>query len=237
MKPIVPGEVAARHQPHLLQLPSHLRFGIRGGDIKYGKVHLQPPGQAEVLPEVLLVVIGIATDEAGGDNDVVVVKVLDRLFRIIGHLSLAQELQVPLVDALHSQKDPVESRLPHLVHQLLARGYPRGGGLGLVAEVGEPGIDDGLAEPLQPTGVEGDVVVGEEYGARPVGFGIPDLLDHPLQREAPKAPAVHEIDGAELAALGAAPAGLNAINGHIKTVKALGDEARIPVGPADLLHL
>jgi len=165
------------------------------------------------------------------------VQILDRLLRIIGHISLAQKLQVPLVDALHPQKDPVESRFSHLVHQPLARGYARGGGLGLVAEVSEPGIDDGLAEPLQSAGVEGDVVIRKENRARPVGLGVLNVLDHPLQREAAEASAVHQIDGAELAALGAAPAGLHRVYGHIKAVKALGDQAAIPVGPADLIYL
>ena len=70
-----------------------------------------------------------------------------------------------------------------------------------------------------------------------MGLGVLNILDHPLQGEAPEAAAVHEIDGAELAALGAAPAGLHRVYGHIKAVKALGDQAAIPVGPADLLHL
>ena len=99
----------------------------------------------KVLPQVLLIVIGIAADQARGDDYIIIMQVLHCFFGIIGHLALAQKFQVPLVDALHAQKDAVKARLTHLVHQLLAGSYARGGGLRLVAQMSEPGIDDGLA--------------------------------------------------------------------------------------------
>jgi hypothetical protein len=43
-------------------------------------------------------------------------QVLHGFLGIIGHLALAQELQVPFVDALHAQKDTVKACLAHLVH-------------------------------------------------------------------------------------------------------------------------
>lgn len=83
-------------------------------------------------------------------------------------LPLPKELQVPLIDALHPQKDAVKTRLAHhLVDKPLARGNAGSGGLGLVTEVSEPGIDYRLAEPLQPLGVQCELSSGKKIEPAP----------------------------------------------------------------------
>ena len=68
-------------------------------------------------------------------------------------------------------------------------------------------------------------------------FSITDVLYNPLYCEAPEMAAVHEIDGAELAALSAAPARLHRVDGHVKAVEALSDQPGIAQRHLDLLDL
>ena len=94
----------------------------------------------------------------------------------------------------------------------------------------ETGFDYGLAESLQTLRIQSDVVVREEYGACPVRFSIPDVGDNAIDRKLAEPAAVHEIDGAELAALCASPAGLHRVDRNAQAVEAFREQPGIPVG-------
>src|SRR5574337_315075 len=88
----------------------------------------------------------------------------------------------------------------------------RGHRLYRVVDIVESGLDDRLAEGLEPPHIEHDVVIDDEDRPCAVVTGIADVRNHPVKRVGVEIPAAHLDDRAEAAIERTAARGLDDID-------------------------
>src|SRR5262249_30086737 len=165
------------------------------------EVETQAARIAERPADGRAIVVGVADDEPPDRLDAILLEETDRAGRLVlGLTALGGDVErghVGRLGVLDSHEDRVEARARHLRGKRRILGDTVHRRLHDVAQMGEAGRMDLLAQLLQARYVDRDVVVDEEDAAYAAPRESAQVLEDPRDGKPPKRPAVHAPDRAE----------------------------------------